>query len=97
MWSFTCVLTVAFTKNSLVGCDIHFITYGFDITHFFVVEFNNKTNVCVYFTLMDTSFDSLFKTIWHIDSACQIHSGEPAESTLRSLSVPTLLYSIIKI
>lgn len=38
---------------------------------------------------------SLFKTIWHINSASQIRSGEPAESTPWRLSVALPLYSII--
>lgn len=53
-----CVLTLAFSQNRSLGCDIHFISYGFDITAFSVVEFNYKINknksseshACEYFS-----------------------------------------------
>lgn len=76
------------------------LCYGFDITPY-TVDFSirkciaSDSNSCEYFTLSYTLFDSLFKTMWHMNSACQIHSGEPAESTLRRLSAPAPLYSII--
>lgn len=36
--------------------------------------------------------DSLFKTIWHINSACQLRRGEPAALTLWRLSVSAPLH-----
>lgn len=58
------------------------------------------TQMRKYFTFSSSCLflvASLFKTIWHITSASQIRSGEPAESTPRRLSVALPLYSIISV